>query len=122
MKTSKIGGHLRFSPEDHLTTAQVKSYFSRLTNSRRQQSQLAANVIPDNVKKNQQLNNSALAANVMPDHVANNQRIDDSALGDDDVEQEEMNDDFELALHQSEREQLRLEISNLLGPNSLWDE
>jgi hypothetical protein len=101
MKTSKIGGHLRFLPEDHLTTAQVKSYFSRLTNSRRQQSQLSANVIPDNVK--------------------NNQRTNDSALGDDDVEEEEMDDDFELAVSQSEREQLRLEISNLLGPNSLWD-
>jgi hypothetical protein len=122
MKTSKVGGHLRFSPEDHLTTAQVKSYFSRLTNSRRQQSQLAANVIPDNVANNQRMDNSALAANVMPDNVANNQRMDDSALGDDDVEHEEMDDDFELALNQSEREQLRLEISNLLGPNSLWDE
>jgi hypothetical protein len=53
--------------------------------------------------------------------VKNNQRTNDSALGDDDVEEEEMDDDFELAVSQSEREQLRLEISNLLGPNSLWD-
>jgi hypothetical protein len=68
------------------------------------------------------LNNSALAANMMPDHVANNQRIDDSALSDDDVEQEEMDDDFESALNRSESDQLRLEISNLLGPNSLLDE
>jgi hypothetical protein len=122
MKTSKVGGHRRFSPEDHLTTVQVKSYFTRLTDSRRQQSQLAVNVIPDNVRNNQQLNNSAPSANMMPDHVANNQRIDDSALSDDDVEQEEMDDDFESALNQSESDQLRLEISNLLGPNSLLDE
>ena len=39
MRTVTRAGHLRFAPENHLTTAQVKSYFSKLTSSRRKQSQ-----------------------------------------------------------------------------------
>ena len=55
MTSVKINGRLRFSPEDHLTTAQEKSYFSRLTFIRRQQSQSNVNTTPDQTSRIQSM-------------------------------------------------------------------
>jgi hypothetical protein len=100
MRTVKLAGRFRFPPEDHLTTSQVKSYFSKLTSNRRKQSQ----TIPD-VASGERMDTG---------------QLDASSQDDDDVEDEEENeDDFESLLHESERQELRLEIGQVLGSRSL---
>ncbi len=101
MRTSKTDGRLRFQPEDHLTTAQVKSYFSKLTNIRRQQTQPTMNVTPDHITEIRPMDNVEV---------------------DDGEQYDENNDDFDSLLQESQRQELRLEINLMLGKNSLWDE
>ena len=102
MRTIKHAGHLRFTPEDHLTTAQVKSYFSRLTSNRRKQSQPVIDVSSQELMETDELSLS--------------QREQD------DAEAEEDEDDFDFFVHEIARQELRSEIGSLLGSNSVWDE
>ena len=102
MRTVTHAGHLRFAPEDHFTTSQVKSYFSKLTSTRRKQSQPMIDVSS-------------------PEHM----HTDESShpqQEQDDAEEDEDEDDFDSLVHELERQELRSEIGSLLGSNSVWDE
>ena len=103
MRSLKINGRLRFSPEDHLTTAQVKSYFSKLTSIRRQQSQSNMNTTPDQTSQTQSMDD----VEVEEEH-----------------DEEDSNDDSgcDLLTQEFHRQKLRLEVNALLGMNALWDE
>ena len=103
MRNVKIYGRLRFSPEDHLTTAQVKSYFSKLTYIRRQQSQSNMNTTSDQTAQTQSM-----------DDVEVEEKHDEEDSNDESV--------CDLLTQQSHRQQLRLEVSAMLGMNALWDE
>ena len=99
MRTSKVSVRLRFSPEEHLTTSQVKSYFSKLTNARREQGR------------------STIGVSSHPDSRHMNQ-----FEADDDGQHEENDDDFELLAQEFQRQELRFEVNLMLGSNRLWDE
>ena len=101
MRTLKVSGRLRFSPEEHLTASQVKSYFSKLTNARREQSR------------------STMSDSSRPD---SDSRHMNQFAADDDAQHEENDDDFELLAQESQRQKLRFEVNLMLGSNSLWDE
>jgi hypothetical protein len=90
MRTSKVSGRLRFSPEEHLTTSQVKSYFSKLTNARREQSR------------------STMSVSSYPD---SDSRHMNQFEADDDGQDEENDDDFELLAQESQRQELRFEVN-----------
>ena len=96
-------GRLRFPPEEHLTTSQVKSYFSKLTNTRREHSRSGMNVSSNPDSDSRQTDNFEFE-------------------GDDDVQHEENDDDFELLAQESQRQELRFEVNLMLGSNSLWNE
>lgn len=118
MRVSKNGQNLRFSPDEHLTTAQVKSYFSKLTNNRRRQSQPVTEVTSEEQPEIQQTNYVEQEEN----HVAQGMDVDSLDQEENSLAQEEDHDDFDLVLYESERQELRLEIGRLLGSRSLWDE
>ena len=96
MGTVTHAGHIRFAPEDHLTASQVKSYFSKLTSSRRKQGHLMIDV------PSQERMDTDESSHLQQEH--------------DDPE------DFDSLVHELEREELRAEIGSLLGLNSVWDE
>ena len=103
MRSEKINSRLRFSPEDHLTTAQVKSYFSKLTSIRRQQSQSNMNTTSDQTSQTQSMDD----VEVEEEH-----------------DEEDSNDDSgcDLLIQESHRQQRRLEVNAIFGMNALWDE
>jgi hypothetical protein len=99
MRTVKHAGHLRFAPEDHLTTAQVKSYFSKLTSNRRKQSQPVIDV------SSQEPMDTDESSHSQQEH--------------DDAQDKENEDDFDSFVHEVERQELRAEIRTLLGSDSV---
>jgi hypothetical protein len=104
MRTSKFAGRIRFSADDHLTSSQVKSYFSKLTSTRRQQTQ--------------HLNNAS------SDRVTDLHKINDTDTHNDESEEEEedSNGDYDSLNEETQRQQLRFEVNQMLGSNSLWDD
>lgn len=100
MRTSKVSGRMRFSPEDHLTSSQVKSYFSKLTRIRRQQKQ--------------HLNSSSL------DLITNFREVNHIDIPNDDDEDD--SDDYDSLNEEIQRQQLRYEVNHILGSNTLWDD
>lgn len=98
MRSAQVAGKMRFSPEDHLTSSQVKTYFSKLTSLRRQQSQNSRN----SSRQDQ------------PNDLPTNDGISiDNDEADDD-------DDYLALIEDARRQQLRVEVYDILGPNSLW--
>ena len=104
MRTSKVAGRLRFSPEDHLTTTQIKSYFSKLTNTRRRQTPLTTDVSANNGSDLDQM-----------DSIDFDEDSDADGVHEDDT-------DFDSLVHETQRQELRLEVHHVLGSNALWDE
>ena len=91
MRVAVTHGKLRFVPDDHLTTTQVKSYFSKLTSLRRQQSQRANRPSP-----NQATNVGKITSvQVHDDHDETDDSIDDNDVTNDStgVDDNEADDD-----------------------------
>ena len=91
---------MRFSPEDHLTSSQVKSYFSKLTSIRR--------------KQKQHLNSPS------SDHDADLRKTNDIDISSDDEDDD--TDDYDSLNEEVHRQQLRFEVNCMLGSDSLWDD
>lgn len=91
-----INGRLRFPPEQHLSPSQIKSYFSKLTSNRRQQSQ----------------SNSGCNTDSSADSPSQPTNIPDTT---EDYISEEHDDDLDAAIHEANRQQIRLEIQQMLG-------
>jgi hypothetical protein len=126
MRVALTHGKLRFAPDDHLTTTQVKSYFSKLTSLRRQQSQRA------NRPSSSRATNIGriTSAQVHDDHDVTNDSTDvddkeaddDSLVGNDDNdENDDDDDDYDGLNDELQRQQLRSEANRMLRSNVLWD-